>query len=123
MNFNEYQKEAHKTADYNTSLTVGVAVTDGESLDFKRVPVYPLMKITAEASEILDKVCKIVLRGDKPGYLLQSDLLKEVGDDLWYAAERCTVLDVPLEFVAQVNIAKLHDRLMRGAIHGSGDDR
>ena len=126
MNFNEYQKEAHKTADYNTSLTIGVATKDVDTqvTDFKRIPAYPLLKITAEAAEILDKVSKVEFRNDtSKGPITEEWLLKEAGDCLWYVSEIATILGVSLETVAEMNIAKLRDRAQRGVIHGSGDTR
>ena len=47
----------------------------------------------------------------------------ELGDVLWYLATICDVLNIELESVAQGNIDKLRSRKLRGALHGSGDDR
>ena len=48
---------------------------------------------------------------------------KELGDVLWYIAVIAHDLDIPLSEIAQLNIDKLADRLKRGVIQGSGDDR
>jgi NTP pyrophosphatase (non-canonical NTP hydrolase) len=129
--FEEYQSLAHTTARYDTDCKMKVGVVrpnNGPSagipkVDFKDVPVYPFLKSTAEAAETLDKVVKVRFRGDAPGYLMKDDLVKEIGDDLWYIAERCTVLGVSMEEVARINLEKLASRNARGVIHGSGDNR
>jgi NTP pyrophosphatase (non-canonical NTP hydrolase) len=51
------------------------------------------------------------------------DLKKELGDSLWYIAVIASFFDIPLDDVAQLNIAKLADRQRRGVIGGSGDGR
>jgi NTP pyrophosphatase (non-canonical NTP hydrolase) len=45
------------------------------------------------------------------------------GDTLWYCAAVATDLNVELGSTAEENIVKLLDRLQRGKIHGSGDQR
>jgi len=50
-------------------------------------------------------------------------LIKEAGDVLWYVACFCTEARVALGHVAEVNYAKLADRMRRDVIRGDGDDR
>jgi NTP pyrophosphatase (non-canonical NTP hydrolase) len=81
VTFDEYQKEAHKTAIYPGSI--GLA--------------YVTMGLVGEAGEIANKVKKIYR--DRHGCLSDDDcreLGKELGDVLWYCAELATVLNAGL---------------------------
>ena len=63
---------------------------------------------------------------DKNGkfdYESKTAIKKELGDVLWYLANLCNELDFTLNEVAEENLEKLNDRLLRGKISGSGDDR
>jgi len=109
MDFNEYQSKSRLTAKYPA---IGHAI------------VYPTLGLVNEAGEVAGKIKKIFR--DKGGEIsdeTRSALQAELGDVLWYLAQLCTELDLPLEKVAEANIVKLYDRLERGAIHGEGDNR
>ena len=45
-----------------------------------------------------------------PAMRRQIEILKEIGDVLWYASALCTVLDLDLETVATLNMRKLEHR-------------
>lgn len=110
MTLDEYQKGAEKTAKYPDK---------GSGL-----PVYPTLGLTSEAGEVADKVKKAIR--DEGGVISDSrrkDLLKELGDVLWYVAQCATELGLSLEDVARQNLEKLASRKERGKIGGSGDDR
>jgi len=51
------------------------------------------------------------------------ELVKEMGDVLWYLANLSMELDVELEFVATRNIEKLKQRQNNNKLHGYGDNR
>lgn len=53
----------------------------------------------------------------------RSQIKAELGDVLWYAAQLATEIGVDLGDVAEANLQKLADRMERGVIQGSGDDR
>ena len=77
-----------------------------------------------EAGEVQGKIKKI-LRDDN-GIVTEAAQIaigKELGDLLWYVARTAAELGLSLEVVAQMNLDKLADRLERGVIGGSGDDR
>lgn len=106
MNINDYQKEASTTALYKDKL------------------IYPTLGLCGEAGEISNKVKKILR--DSGGELLpevRNDLIKELGDVLWYVSAIATDLNVDLQEVAISNIEKLKDRMSRNKISGSGDNR
>ena len=85
---------------------------------------YPILGLNSEAGEVADKYKKIIR--DKKGHISEEDrveILKEVGDVLWYCAAICTDLNMPLHQAALMNIKKLNSRLSRDVIQGSGDNR
>lgn len=114
MDLNEYQNAARKTA-INQSL---------EHMSFG---------LLEEAGEVAG-VLKRVWRGDldyMPEYDSDYDmslyardkLMAELGDVLWYVAMLADVIDVDLENLALMNIAKLQRRKAKDMIHGAGDER
>ncbi len=109
MTFEEYQKESRKTALY-----------PNKDNNF----IYPTLGLTGEAGEVADKIKKIIR--DKDGILTNDDkkeIIKELGDVLWYISQLATEMDGSLENVAQTNLDKLFSRLERGKISGNGDNR
>ncbi|MFA5878443.1 MAG: nucleoside triphosphate pyrophosphohydrolase family protein [Candidatus Staskawiczbacteria bacterium] len=109
MNFEEYQKAAHKTSQ---------CPKIGEEY------IYPVLGLCGEAGELANKVKKI-FRDD--GYVLtdarKGEIKKELGDILWYVAEISTKLGLEMDNIASSNIEKLTSRLARGTITGDGDTR
>lgn len=109
MDLGEYQKLALRTA----------APRDKPNEVF-----HLLLGLVGEAGEIAEKAKKIV-RDQHSDFSRwdREDLTKELGDALWYIAVLADHFDLPLDQVAETNIAKLADRQRRGALPGSGDDR
>lgn len=108
MTFAEYQQRALTTA------------TDDKPLEF----YHRVLGLVGESGEIAEKVKKIIRDGNgSPQLLDKDDITKELGDVLWYIATIADYLDIPLEDVAQTNIAKLADRRERNTLKGSGDNR
>ena len=109
MDFNEYQTKSRKTAKYPV---IGHAV------------IYPALGLANEAGEVAGKIKKVFR--DKSGEIdaeTRAALKAELGDVLWYVAQICNEIGLPMDEVAQYNLAKLYDRLERGVIHGDGDER
>ncbi len=110
MNFKEYQKQVKKTAVYK-----GVG-----GLKY----VYPLMGLCGETGEVAEKFKKVFR--DNNGRInkeIKEDIVKELGDVLWYITELGSVIGVDLETIAKKNVEKLLSRLKRNKIKGSGDNR
>ena len=108
MTLNEYQNESSKTRDKANTPKIA----------------YPAFGLCGEAGEVADKLKKILR--DKHGKILREDrleIIKELGDVLWYVAQLALDLGYSLEDVARINIEKLRDRQKRGVIGGSGDNR
>lgn len=103
MKFNTYQEHA-KT----------FAVVTAEDYD------YLLPGLAGEVGEFSQLIAKAV-RDDNPPS--KENLVKELGDILWFVSLLATRIGVPLSEVAQGNIEKLSSRLHRGTIQGSGDNR
>lgn len=105
--FDDYQERAAQTAFYDVDVLPGLA--------------YTTLGLAGEAGEVAEKVKKLYRDGGSPeGF---EDLVKELGDVLWYLAMVAEELDVDLSEVAEVNLAKLADRQARDALPGSGDAR
>ncbi len=109
MEFNEYQKLAIKTAVYPCV---------GKNF------VYPTLGLAGEAGEVAEKVKKVFRDSNGEMTAEQKELLvKELGDVLWYVSAIAHELGTDLDDVAQQNLKKLHDRMERDKLHGSGDKR
>jgi len=119
MNFEEYSKQAYSTAQYPNK---------GHNL------VYPAIKLAGEAGETADKIGKH-WRNEHGKHIFSAmsaasytgaqklELVKELGDVLWYINALAIELGVELESIAQANIEKLAGRAERGTILSSGDNR
>lgn len=86
--------------------------------------VYTVLGMGGEAGEFANKVKKIIR--DKQGVVSKDDreeLAKELGDVLWYVSNTALELGFSLSDIAEMNREKLYDRMERGAISGSGDNR
>lgn len=108
MEFNEYQQKAWETAIYPNK---------GSNL------WYPALGLgeSGEAQNIIKKVYR-----DNGGVISEGQrqqLIKELGDQLWYIAAVATELDCELNYIASLNIAKLLSRAERGTVKGDGDNR
>lgn len=113
MDFREYQEAARKTAIYPNV---------GDNLP------YLALGIADEAGEVAGKVKKLIRDQNFASITELSDvqkeeIVKEVGDVLWYAAQIATEMNANFEEVAEKNIEKLYSRLERDTLKGSGDDR
>jgi len=108
MNINKYQELARQTAIYPSEYKI----------------VYPALGLCGESGEVAEKVKKFI-RDDK-GELTASkvfEIMKEMGDVLWYLANLASDLGIDLQDVATVNIQKLQNRKIKNALSGSGDNR
>lgn len=86
--------------------------------------VAKVLGLVGEAGEVAEKYKKIIR--DKGGVVSDADkaeLIKELGDVMWYVAVLADYLGVSLEEVAATNLDKLTSRKARGTQHGSGDNR
>lgn len=109
MNFEEFQKIVKKTAIYPDQ---------GNNI------AYATLGLAGEAGEVADKVKKLIR--DSNGVLTpdkRKEMIKELGDVLWYLTACASELGVDLEEVAARNAEKVEDRKARGVLSGEGDNR
>lgn len=104
----EYQARALKYAIYPENARI----------------IYPTLGLTGEAGEVSDKVKKVIRDhdGEFSGEI-KKEIMKEIGDVLWYCATLANDLGFNLSEVASENINKLESRFQRNKLGGSGDNR
>lgn len=113
MKLNDYSQQAM------TTMT-----SDYEYGDLTPQMMGQFLGLADESGEVLAKVKKLLR--DKKGIVSDEDrkeILKELGDILWYVNSVSVLLGSSLEEVAQNNLDKLASRKVRGTLHGSGDNR
>lgn len=113
MNLDDYSKQAL------TTLTPG-----HEYGDISPELMGQVLGLSDESGEVLGKFKKIIR--DKQGIMSDADkkeIVKELGDVLWYVSVISHLLGYSLDDVAKMNLEKLASRQSRGQLHGSGDNR
>jgi NTP pyrophosphatase (non-canonical NTP hydrolase) len=107
--FDKYQKECKKTAVYPKV---------GEKF------IYPLLGLLGETGEVSEKIKKLFRDdGGKLTSERKEEIVKELGDVLWYMAQLSTELGIKFSNVASGNLKKLSLRKTHGTLHGDGDNR
>lgn len=97
MDFNEYQVSAQRTSRNDLHYATKLALAG--------------LGLTGEAGEVADIIKKTIGHGHE---LNINDLVKELGDVLWYVAEICELINIPMSSVAAKNITKLKKRYPEG---------
>lgn len=113
MTFEEYQKQA-----------ISTLVTDHAYGDITAQMMAQVLGLVGESGELAEKVKKLIR--DKAGQISEADkaeILKELGDILWYVNTVAHLLGSSVSEVAQNNLDKVLSRQQRGVTKGSGDNR
>jgi len=76
--------------------------------------------LAGEAGEVSEKIKKLFRDKNK---FSDEDILKELGDVLFYTVALANIFGGNLRKVMEMNMAKLDDREQRGVLKGSGDNR
>jgi NTP pyrophosphatase (non-canonical NTP hydrolase) len=76
--------------------------------------------LVGEAGEVSEKVKKLFRDKSK---FTDEEVLKELGDVLFYTTALANIFGGSLRKVMEMNMAKLDDREQRGVLKGSGDNR
>ena len=80
--------------------------------------------IAGESGEFVEKIKRAPR--DHKGVInprMRRELLKELGDKVWYITAMAELLDSTLEEILRINKRKLQSRYKRRKIHGAGDSR
>lgn len=113
MDFQEYSK-----------IAISTLADDHAFGDIDAKLMAQVLGLGGEAGEIMEKFKKILR--DKQGKISieeRAEIIKELGDILWYVNSVAYLLGSSLEEVATVNNQKLLDRQKRGRLRGNGDNR
>jgi len=114
MTLDEYQAAI---TGFDTNTTTCYDLREGAYVE-------KILGLVGEAGETADKYKKIIRdKASVIGDTDRSELVKELGDVLWYVATLARYLGVGLDDVATLNVAKLADRQRRHLIQGEGDNR
>ncbi len=113
MKIEEYSNQAM------TTLTKDHAYGDIDAKFMAQV-----LGLVGESGEVAEKFKKIIR--DQQGVLTpetKKEIVKELGDILWYINAVSVLLGSSLDEVAQLNLDKVLSRKSRGKTKGSGDNR
>lgn len=111
---------AELTLDTYQAKAWETAVYPRKSINF----IYPTLGLCGEAGEVAEKVKKIIRdHGGRIPAEKHTEIVKELGDVLWYLAALSSELGVNLSAVAQANLDKLAKRAAENKLHGEGDNR
>jgi NTP pyrophosphatase (non-canonical NTP hydrolase) len=116
MDMNTYQATALSTASYKDDDQALLCTTAG---------------LQGELGEAMEALKKYIREDDEKAGMppieafkkFQSTTVKELGDLMWYIAVYAWIWDITLEDICTHNVSKLSDRVKRGVLHGSGDER
>jgi NTP pyrophosphatase (non-canonical NTP hydrolase) len=93
----------------------GKIVTEGDDRLVENI-----LGLVGEAGEVAEKIKKYRRDNTK---INQKEIIKELGDVVFYATALANYFYSNLPEVLEANMDKLNDRYNRGVIKGSGDNR
>ena len=76
--------------------------------------------LVGEAGEVAEKIKKLIRDNNK---YANEEIMKELGDVVFYATALANIYGRGLQEVLELNIQKLDDRQKRHKLRGSGDNR
>jgi len=99
MDMNKYQQLAERTATRSEKDTAEERFT------------HFCIGLAGEVGEVVDYLKKVLFHNHP---LDKQKLAEELGDVIWYVATLATTANIPLDYVAQLNIDKLYKRYPEG---------
>ena len=113
--YDMFDNENSSPTDVYSKWVEGKIVTEGQARLIENV-----LGLVGEAGEVAEKIKKQIRDNSK---VSQDDIIKELGDVLFYTTALANYYNKNLGYVIEVNVKKLDDREDRGVIKGKGDDR
>jgi NTP pyrophosphatase (non-canonical NTP hydrolase) len=113
--YDMFDNEQNNPTDMYSKWVEGKIVTEGQARLIENV-----LGLVGEAGEVAEKIKKQIRDNTK---VSQDDIIKELGDVLFYTTALANYYNKNLGYVIEVNIKKLDDREDRGVIKGKGDNR
>ena len=110
--------------DYSTQAITTLLNEHELSTDMSPQLISLVFGLSGESGEVSEKFKKLIR--DKQGKISEEDkqeILKELGDILWYINSVAHLLGSNLDEVANKNLEKILSRKDRGMTKGSGDNR
>lgn len=98
-----------------SSWVEGKIVTEGQTRLIENI-----LGLVGEAGEVAEKIKKQLRDQTK---VSPEEIIKELGDVLFYTTALANYYGANLSVVMDVNVAKLDDRAKRNVIKGNGDNR
>jgi NTP pyrophosphatase (non-canonical NTP hydrolase) len=112
------------TIDEYSDQAISTLLGDHAITDMDATLISQVFGLMGESGEVAEKFKKLIR--DKKGVMTDEDkaeILKELGDILWYVNSVARLLGSSLEAVAEKNLDKVLSRKERGVTTGSGDNR
>ena len=113
--YDMFDNEKSSPTDVYSKWVEGKIVTEGQARLIENV-----LGLVGEAGEVAEKIKKQIRDNSK---VSQDDIIKELGDVLFYTTALANYYNKNLGYVIEVNVKKLDDREDRGVIKGKGDNR
>ena len=109
--------------DYSSGA-ISTLLGNHDMADMDATLMAQILGLVGESGEVAEKFKKLIR--DKQGRISEEDkveILKELGDILWYVNAVSHLLGSSLEEVASNNLSKVLARKEQGKLAGSGDNR
>lgn len=110
-----HMPKPHEKPDLYSHWVESKIITEGQTRLVENV-----LGLVGEAGEVAEKIKKQMRDSTK---VSPDDIVKELGDVVFYATALANFYGKNLGVVLEVNVEKLDDREARNKIKGSGDNR
>ena len=113
--YDMFDNNTEKPTDTYSKWVDGKIITEGQERLIENV-----LGLVGEAGEVAEKIKKQIRDNTK---VSADDIVKELGDVLFYTTALANYYNRSLGYVIEVNVKKLDDREDRGVLKGQGDNR